>query len=254
VGAFQARDKARPSGPRITIGAGVRVRRDRIDKGGKLTLRHRTRLHHIGVGHAHKGKRVIMLIDGLDVRVLSEDGGAAAAAHARPHEELPAQGMRGVYDVPRHVGTMSRDITQCPPGGIEPPHAVWRTAARLARDTGNVIATTSRRGKQAAEKGFPPLCDYKHSSGRKAIAASDRSAQAWRESSLLPGGESLNKGESSEDAAPASVGPPCGRDSRRPRSITLGTVWHFTYSYPTENPSAASPPLNLTRCHADAVS
>jgi transposase InsO family protein len=72
--AFEARDKARPSGPRIAIGAGVRVRRDRIDKGGKLTLRHRTRLHHIGVGHAHKGKRMIMLIDGLDVRVLSEDG------------------------------------------------------------------------------------------------------------------------------------------------------------------------------------
>ena len=72
--AFQARDKARPEGPKIAIGAGVRVRRDRIDKGGKLTLRHRTRLHHIGVGHAHQGKRVLMLIDGLDVRVLSEDG------------------------------------------------------------------------------------------------------------------------------------------------------------------------------------
>jgi hypothetical protein len=72
--AFGVRDKARPSGPRIAVGAGVRVRRDRIDKGGKLTLRHRTRLHHIGIGHAHKGKRVIMLIDQLDVRVLSDDG------------------------------------------------------------------------------------------------------------------------------------------------------------------------------------
>jgi transposase InsO family protein len=71
---FEARDKARPSGPRIRVGAGVRVRKDRIDKNGKVTLRHRTRLHHIAVGHAHKGKRVIMLIDGLDVRVLSEDG------------------------------------------------------------------------------------------------------------------------------------------------------------------------------------
>jgi hypothetical protein len=72
--AFEARDKARPSGPRIRVGAGVRVRRDRIDKGGKVTLRHGTRLHHIGVGHAHKGKRVILLIDGLDVRVVSQDG------------------------------------------------------------------------------------------------------------------------------------------------------------------------------------
>jgi transposase InsO family protein len=72
--AFEARDKARPSGPQIQIGAGVRVRKDRIDKNGKVTLRHRTRLHHIGVGHAHMGKRVILLVDGLDVRVLSQDG------------------------------------------------------------------------------------------------------------------------------------------------------------------------------------
>jgi transposase InsO family protein len=72
--AFEARDKARPQGPRIDVGARVRVRRDRIDKVGKVTLRYRTRLHHIGVGRKHKGKRVIMLIDGLDVRLLSEDG------------------------------------------------------------------------------------------------------------------------------------------------------------------------------------
>jgi integrase-like protein len=48
--ALEARDKARPSGPRIQIGAGVRVRRDRIDTHGRLTLCHRTRLHHIGIG------------------------------------------------------------------------------------------------------------------------------------------------------------------------------------------------------------
>ena len=72
--AFEARDKARPTGPKIRVGAGVRVRKDRIDKNGKVTLRHRTRMHHIGVGHAHKGKRVILLVDGLDVRVVAEDG------------------------------------------------------------------------------------------------------------------------------------------------------------------------------------
>jgi hypothetical protein len=72
--AFEARDRARPSGPQIRVGAGVRVRRDRIDKNGKVTLRHRARLHHIGVGHAHKGKRVVLLVNDLDVRVVSEDG------------------------------------------------------------------------------------------------------------------------------------------------------------------------------------
>jgi transposase InsO family protein len=72
--AFEARDKARPSGTKIKAGKGMRVRRDRIDKVGIVTLRHRTRLHHIGVGRSHRGRRVILLIDRLDVRVLTEDG------------------------------------------------------------------------------------------------------------------------------------------------------------------------------------
>jgi hypothetical protein len=54
------------------VGAGVRVRQNRIDKNGKVTLRHRTRLHHVGVGHAHNGKRVILLVEGLDVKVDGE--------------------------------------------------------------------------------------------------------------------------------------------------------------------------------------
>jgi transposase InsO family protein len=90
--AFEARDKARPSGPKIRIGAGVRVRKDRIDKGGKLTLRHRSRLHHIGVGHAHKGKRVILLVDGLDVRVLSEDGELLRHLTLDPSRDYQPQG------------------------------------------------------------------------------------------------------------------------------------------------------------------
>ena len=90
--AFEARDKARPSGPKIRVGAGVRVRRDRIDKNGKVTLRHRTRLHHIGVGHAHKGKRVTMLVDGLDVRVVSEDGQLLGQLTLDPSRDYQPQG------------------------------------------------------------------------------------------------------------------------------------------------------------------
>jgi hypothetical protein len=90
--AFEARDKARPSGPMIRVGAGVRVRRDRIDKNGKVTLRHRTRLHHIGVGHAHKGKRVIMLVDGLNVRVVSQDGELLRKLTLDPTRDYQPQG------------------------------------------------------------------------------------------------------------------------------------------------------------------
>lgn len=72
--AFDARDKARPTGPRIEPADGVRVRHDRIDAYGKLTLRHEGRLHHIGIGIDRRNVRVIMLIAGLDIRVITEDG------------------------------------------------------------------------------------------------------------------------------------------------------------------------------------
>lgn len=90
--AFEARDKARPCGPKIRVGAGVRVRRDRIDNNGKVTLRHRSRLHHIGVGHAHKGKRVTMLVDGLDVRVVSEGGELLRHLTLDPSRDYQPQG------------------------------------------------------------------------------------------------------------------------------------------------------------------
>lgn len=72
--AFEARDKARPAEPLFDIAHGTRVRRDRIDGGGAVTLRHKGRLHHIGVGRAHRHKPVIMLVAGLDVRILTDEG------------------------------------------------------------------------------------------------------------------------------------------------------------------------------------
>jgi len=70
--AFAARPKAVPSGTRIPTHC--RVRRDRLDRGGGVTLRHDSRLHHIKVGRRHAGTRVLMLVAGLDVRIVSEDG------------------------------------------------------------------------------------------------------------------------------------------------------------------------------------
>jgi transposase InsO family protein len=70
--AFATRPKASPSGP--VIPRHCRVRRDRIDAGGAVTLRHDSRLHHIKVGRRHARRRVLMLVAGLDVRIVSEDG------------------------------------------------------------------------------------------------------------------------------------------------------------------------------------
>jgi len=52
----------------------TRVRHDKIDTTGIFTLRHGSKLHHVGVGRAHTGRRIIVLVCNLDVRVLSEEG------------------------------------------------------------------------------------------------------------------------------------------------------------------------------------
>jgi transposase InsO family protein len=70
--AYAGRPKVTPSGRRIP--EHCRVRRDRLDRGGGVTLRHDSRLHHIQIGRRHAGTRVLMLVAGLDVRIVSEDG------------------------------------------------------------------------------------------------------------------------------------------------------------------------------------
>lgn len=71
--AFAAREKAYPTGPRIDA-AGYRVRHDKLDRKGTVTLRRKGRLHHIPVGRPYHGWRVILLIAGLDIQILSPDG------------------------------------------------------------------------------------------------------------------------------------------------------------------------------------
>ena len=72
--AFEARPKAGPSSPGFVVPSHFRVRRDRVDKGGRVTLRYDSRLHHIGLGRAYKGKRVLVLVTDLLVRVITEEG------------------------------------------------------------------------------------------------------------------------------------------------------------------------------------
>jgi len=66
--AYSARIKARPA----TVAdpeTHFRVRHDKVDTAGTVTLRHDSKLHHIGIGRAHKGKPVKLLIADRDIRV-----------------------------------------------------------------------------------------------------------------------------------------------------------------------------------------
>jgi transposase InsO family protein len=73
--AWNARPRALPARQGIQISQHFRVRTDRIDSNGKLTLRHNSRLHHIGIGHDWANTRVLMLIHELNIRIISQDTG-----------------------------------------------------------------------------------------------------------------------------------------------------------------------------------
>ncbi len=73
IQAFHDRPKAFPSGYQIP--PHYRVRHDTIDAAGVITIRHNSRLHHIGLSKRRRGTKVTVLIDDLDIRVLQHDTG-----------------------------------------------------------------------------------------------------------------------------------------------------------------------------------
>lgn len=71
--AYAARPKALPAAGPLEL-SHFRTRRDVVGTTGKVTLRVGSRLHHIGIGRALAGTRVILLVHDLNVRVITEDG------------------------------------------------------------------------------------------------------------------------------------------------------------------------------------
>jgi transposase InsO family protein len=71
--AYAARPKAVPTGTPLHAGH-WRIRHDRIDPTGVFTLRHNSRLHHIGIGRRHAGTDVLILVHDHHIRVLTTDG------------------------------------------------------------------------------------------------------------------------------------------------------------------------------------
>ena len=71
--AYNATIKATPTGQPLT--AHYRIRHDRIDQFGKLTLRRAGKLHHLGVGRSHARKEVLILVDDHEVTITDRTTG-----------------------------------------------------------------------------------------------------------------------------------------------------------------------------------
>jgi transposase InsO family protein len=106
ISVFKALVKATPAPSPAVVDH--RVRRDKIDAFGKVTLRYLGKLRHIPVGLAHKNRRVRLLVAGPDVRVITEQGELIRALTLDPHRDYQPLGARSpVHNVLQQVSTMS---------------------------------------------------------------------------------------------------------------------------------------------------
>jgi transposase InsO family protein len=88
--AYQSRPKAVPTGTPLHTGH-WRIRHDRIDPSGVFTLRHNSRLHHIGIGRRHAGTHILVLVHDLHIRVLTSNGQLLRELHLNPTQDYQPQ-------------------------------------------------------------------------------------------------------------------------------------------------------------------
>ena len=67
---YEALPKALPTNSR-DVDTHNRIRHDRVDKTGAVTLRVKSKMHHIGVGRTHARTHIILLIQDLNVRIVN---------------------------------------------------------------------------------------------------------------------------------------------------------------------------------------
>jgi transposase InsO family protein len=104
--AYSTRVKATPAGATPTTY--FRVRQDKVDKAGKVSLRYDSRLYKIGVGRAHKGRPVKLLIADQSIRVIDLDGQLIRELTLDPTRNYqPISPLYDVPNVPTHVSGMS---------------------------------------------------------------------------------------------------------------------------------------------------
>lgn len=90
--AFDSRDKARPIQRETAFTRELRVRHDKVDRDGSVTIRYRSRLHHIGIGRALKGTRIILLVAGRHIRVIDRQGNLLRELELDPSRDYQPRG------------------------------------------------------------------------------------------------------------------------------------------------------------------
>jgi hypothetical protein len=163
VAAFASRDKA---GPRKTDGIvtkELRVRHDKVDHHGVVTIRYRSKMHHIGMGRSLKGTRIILLVAGRQIRVLNEQGELLREIGLDPSRDYqPQGGSQAVHDAPRHVSTMARDRTQSGRPDSNRPPPPWQGRFSPRTRALSTCANALKRFLTWNLRGISLLAAYRH--------------------------------------------------------------------------------------------
>ena len=128
--AYRATPKAAPADQRPRPGH-YRLRYDRLDTHGQMSLRRAGRMHHLGIGAAHARKRVLAIADDHHVTVTELDTGEVLSTHLiepdktywRNQNKEPGRWpgsskLRPMHAT--HLRHMSRLITRAEREGFEP--------------------------------------------------------------------------------------------------------------------------------------
>jgi transposase InsO family protein len=91
--AFDSRAKARPTKREGSFTRELRVRHDKIDAHGAVTIRYKSKLHHIGMGRARKGTRIILLVAGRSIRIITTEGELLRDFELDPTRDYQPRGL-----------------------------------------------------------------------------------------------------------------------------------------------------------------
>jgi hypothetical protein len=91
---------------------------------GKVSLRYHSKAYKIGLGRAHKGRTIKLLIADQQIRVIDLHGQLIRELTLNPsHDYQPLKQPQAGYHHSRHQSPMSRDTTGC--GGWDSnPHVL----------------------------------------------------------------------------------------------------------------------------------
>jgi transposase InsO family protein len=76
---YQATPKALPAAARVPDG--YRLRYDRVDIDGHVSIRRAGRMHHLGIGRRHRGTRILAITDETTATVIALDTGEILSEH-----------------------------------------------------------------------------------------------------------------------------------------------------------------------------